>query len=217
MIFLLLFILQILILYFLSRNLKGKLFNFFYKLTKRKKVSTYLFAILFLPGTYFHELAHGLAARILFVPVGNLKLKPQVEENKIKLGSVAIAKVDPFRRTIIGIAPFLIGTITIFVSLYLATAYNLLHSPLTIIIIGYLVFQIGNSMFSSKKDLEEAWKVMLVLLAIFISIHLLGFRIDIKSIFSKEAIETIKTANLYLLVPLIINLIILSLLRLAKI
>jgi len=212
MLYLLVFLAEILLLYFLSKRLKNTLFNFFYKITKSKKLTLYLFAFIFLPGTYFHEFAHGLVALPLFVKRGDLSLKPTFEDNGIKLGHIKISQVDPLRRTIIGIAPFLLGCICIFAIIQLSLSYNLLHSPLAIIIIGYIVFQVGNSMFSSRIDLQQSWKAIIILLIIATLLHLTGFNLD-PSI-TTQLTTLLQKTNLFLLIPITLDLIIVCIISL---
>ena len=123
MVYLLLLLLEIIALYFLSRRVVRSVFHFFYQFTRRKSWGMYLFAILFLPGTFIHEISHFLAALFLLVPVGKLELIPRFKEEGggVDLGSVAIAKTDPVRRFLIGIAPVVFGLSIIFILLYLVT------------------------------------------------------------------------------------------------
>jgi hypothetical protein len=159
MLYIILFLLELLILFFLSKKVINIIANFFYRITKNKKTTIYLLAIFFLPGTFIHEISHFLTALFLLVPVGNLELIPQIGEGGVKLGSVEIGKCDFLRRFLIGIAPLVIGTVLIMISI----------EKLPLIVALYLVFQIGNTMFSSKRDLEGG-KVLLLLITIVILI-----------------------------------------------
>lgn len=114
MIYLAIFILEIIFLFSLSKNLKGKLFRFFLKVTKNKKWTVILYSLVFLPGTFIHEVSHFLVSLFLLVPVGQMNLIPKLEGEKLELGSVPTAKTDIIRGTLIGIAPLIFGVALIF-------------------------------------------------------------------------------------------------------
>jgi hypothetical protein len=115
MYYILLILVELLLLYFVSKKVMQEAGRLFFRLTKSKKWSTYLFAIFFLPGTFIHEASHFLAALILFVPVGQFELIPEfIEEDRLKLGSVPVAKSDFLRRFLIAIAPIIAGLTILF-------------------------------------------------------------------------------------------------------
>src|SRR5471030_284135 len=118
MLLVLLFLGELFFLFLLSQRLTRSLSFFFYKVTKSKKITILLLALLFLPGTFIHELAHYLMAIILFVHAEGLELIPKIQEHDVKLGSVQIERTDPFRRLLIGMAPFLFGTSILLSLLY---------------------------------------------------------------------------------------------------
>jgi len=216
--------LEILVLYFLSKRVVRVIYRLFYKVTKRRNWTMYLFAVAFWPGTFIHEISHFLAALLLFVPVGKIELIPNIEEEAgSRLGSVAIAKTDPIRRFLIGVAPLLFGLGIIFLSIYLLSMNSLtgragrfIDSWYTYVIVGYLIFQISNSMFASKKDLEGAVVFFVLLLIILLILLLVGVDIPAMIVnlkFSEELLKTLKMANLFLLVPIIIDLLVLFVLK----
>ncbi|GDX62454.1 hypothetical protein LBMAG33_7640 [Candidatus Levyibacteriota bacterium] len=175
MTYLTIFILELCFLFFLSSQVTKSLSRLLHRFTKNLKLTIYLFAFCFLPGTLVHELAHFLAAIALLVPVGRIELIPAMRDGNLKLGSVEIAKVDPFRRAIIGFAPIFIGIISIFfiLSFYDKNSLSWWQFFLTI----YALFEIGNTMFSSKKDLEGSIVVLLMLIIITISLYVLNINI----------------------------------------
>src|SRR4051812_17870011 len=105
MLFLLLFFLELILLFILSRFLSRSLSLLFYHGTKSEKWAVWLLAIVFLPGTIIHELAHFLTAALLLVHVGDVEFMPKVHGSSVKLGSVAIGHTDIIRRAVIGFAP----------------------------------------------------------------------------------------------------------------
>ncbi len=153
----------------------------------------------------------------LLVPVGQIELLPKIDKNdQVKLGSLSVGKTDPIRKTLIGIAPFILGTTIILTSLYWTTTNNLTENPLVLVLIGYLVFQIANTMFASKKDLEDAWKLIVIFMALYAILYFLGLRlpsINPNTLFSNELIELVKKANIFLLVPLALDFVIIIFLK----
>ena len=194
MLYLILLLLEIFVLYLLMRKVSNRIFNFIYRITKNKKVTVYIFAVLFLPGTFVHEMSHFLTALFLLVPVRQIDLMPTFEEGVIKMGSVPIGKTDPLRRTLIGVAPIIFGLVIIFITTSMA---------LPVIIHGIIAFEVGNTMFSSKKDLEGSLLVGIVAVIIYAALYFLGLRITIN-----VSMDILQKADLFLLVPIIIDFII---------
>lgn len=224
MIYFLLFLAELLLLFFLSRKLVNNLARLIYRFTRSHKVVVHVLAIIFLPGTILHELAHLLFAGIMLVPVGELSVVPEVEEKGVKLGSVQIGHTDPVRRTLIGVAPVLLGMVLIF-SIFVLVKIGV--SPLWQILLAlYFLFQIGNTMFSSKKDIEGSILfVVLVLVLLLAALSALYFLrpLLLQSIWEKLAtmdftyIENFfKQASIYLIIPLALDLLIIFLTRLVS-
>lgn len=200
-----LFFLELLILFLLSRALQKKISLFFYTLSRSIKVTVYLLAILFLPGTVIHEVSHYLMAKFLFVTTGTMVLIPKLEGQSVKLGSVAIARSDPFRRLLIGLAPFLVGTIIIIFLLFLTEKNELWQTPWAIIFILYSLFEVGNTMFSSKKDLEGALFMGIFLIIVCGILYLLGVipsLYQLQNLLNDNIIHIFYQGVLYLLIPL---------------
>jgi hypothetical protein len=72
-----------------------------------------------MPGVLVHELSHWLMAQLLGVRTGRLQLMPHqgktggTRRGKVVLGSVGVARTDPLRTTLIGVAPLLGGATVI--------------------------------------------------------------------------------------------------------
>lgn len=211
--------LEIILLFFLSKRLINTLAKIFYRFTNSHQAVVNILAILFLPGTILHELAHLLTAGVILVPVGEMTVVPEVLDDGVKLGGVQIGKTDPFRKTLVGVAPVLAGIAAILAILYFAQIdqYNLWQIALS----SYLIFTIGNTMFSSKKDLEGVIgfvvAILLVILIILSTIYLLNpaliqnFWSYFQTINFETVISFFKKSSIYLLVPLSINLVIILL------
>lgn len=137
-------------------------------LIRSPKLITYGVALLLLPGTLLHELSHWLVAELLRVPTGKMGLLPKVEpDNQVRLGSLQIAAVDPFRRTLIGLAPLLAGLTVLFLIGSQLSPLGwppILEINLKNLALFYAVFTVANTMFSSQKDLEVALLPAIVLI-----------------------------------------------------
>lgn len=214
MLYFLLFLAELILLFFLSKRLINSLARVLFRFTRSQKGVVHILAIIFLPGTILHELAHLLFAGMMLVPVGELNVVPELEEGGVKLGSAQIGHTDPFRRMIIGVAPALLGLILIFAIFLLV---KLGSSPWWQVILGlYLLFQIGNTMFSSRKDLEGSILFIILILVLFlIAFFTLYFAnpallkniwINLNGLNLEFAVNFFKQATTYLLLPVFIDL-----------
>jgi len=203
MVYMFLFLFELFALYLLSRKIYKRLSSILLRVTKNKKLAIYTFSLFFLPGTFVHELSHFLTALILLVPVGKFDLKPRVEDKKVKLGSVSIAKAGVLRQAVIGISPFIYGVVMLLsVADYLIT-YHFRLGWLVLIFILFFIFQIANSMFLSRSDLKAAIRLVLLITGIYFIFSLVGLHIAIKElVFSGRVTELLKTSNILLLVPI---------------
>jgi len=177
-------------------------------------------SFLFLPGTLIHELSHVLMAVLLQVPVGNMQLIPKLVGQDIKLGSVEIAKTDPIRRVLIGMGPFLFGSALLVGVFFYASKTHLFANQLFIVAISYFVFEIGNTMFSSKKDMEGALELLIVFVVFAALFYIVGFRLSALNpniMLSNILVQqTFKKADIYLVAPVGIDLVLIILLRLSN-
>lgn len=176
-------------------------------------------AFLFFAGTLIHEIAHYLMAHVLFVPAGQMTLWPKMEAHGVKLGSVAIARTDSVRRFLIGVAPFLLGVALMLSSLYIAEIYHLWDNNLYKVLLVLVLFEISNTMFSSKKDMEGALGLFLVVIIPALVLYLVGFRLSddvINVLFSDRMLAMFTKGAWYLLIPLSIDLVLIALLKLLQ-
>ncbi len=112
-----------------------------------------LIAGLFFPGTVLHEFAHAFTAIVLLLRVRAIELFPQWHGGKLRLGSVLYEKKDPVRSFIVGITPFIFGMFFF----WILAAFNLFPYPQIdwSIFLGYLIFSVSSTMFSSQQDLKD--------------------------------------------------------------
>ncbi|MBI2593371.1 hypothetical protein HYW44_01900 [Candidatus Daviesbacteria bacterium] len=123
-------------------------------------------------------MAHLLTAGVLLVDVGEISLLPEIKEEGVKLGHVEIQKTDPIRRMLIGFAPVFVG-LAILAGIIFYSSANFFQKgdyPIWLIaVMCYLMVVIGNTMFSSKKDLEGSLAVVVIFSSVAAAVYLLGF------------------------------------------
>ena len=161
------------------------------------------------PGTVLHELSHWLMAELLQVQTGEIKIIPDLDtsEKRKKLGSVMTEKTDPFRGFMIGIAPFIVGTLALFLleSALSASWANSLWWRVSLVIYGMVV--IGNSMLISRED-RRYWPIIGILLGLgAYLISLLNY--DLSGLSFSWLINPLTRINLVLALVLVFNLILL--------
>ena len=114
-------------------------------------------------------------ATILLLKVAKVNLLPTWEKNNIKLGSVSYYKKDVFRSILVGIAPIFVGVgILWWLSL---TGLFPAHTWWLNILLGYLIWVVSSTMFSSRQDLIDILYV--IPLIIFIAIVVYLFKINV--------------------------------------
>lgn len=211
----LIFLAELFLLFLLSRFLTRELSFLFYRLSKSKTISSYLLAIIFLPGTFVHEASHALVAKILFAYVGKMELIPQLDGENLKLGSVEVGKTDFVRNFFIGVAPFFVGTILILSSMWYVFSKNLLGVNLMTAIVLYLIFVISNTMYSSKKDLEGAMEFFIFVILVVGLLLFIGARpSDLGFLSGFVAPNVLKQGVYLLLIPVGIDIISITMLKL---
>jgi hypothetical protein len=200
------FLVEIFIIFIFSRILTGEISYLFHRISKNKKATIYLLAFIFLPGTIIHELSHFLMAKLLFIQTGKISFLPKIEGSEIKLGTITIAKTDPIRRFLIGIAPLIFGTVIILITLYFTFHNPPANNIWIFIIITYILFEICNTMFSSKKDLQGSGRLLFILIITVTILYIMGIRISFDRYFISSYLNNLFTkTSILLLPPLFIN------------
>lgn len=189
-IFLLFF--ELIILWLITKKLTQNLYVSFFLMTRSRPVAISIISFLYFPGTVIHELSHLFTAEILGVHTSGLTLSPEGLENpNVRTGSVMIAKTDPIRRAIIGIAPLFTGVLA------LTGLSSLLQNPqqnlsITILVI-YALFAISNSMFSSPEDMEGFPGVAIALSLIGIAAYFSGITMALPPQWTSSIQQTLST------------------------
>lgn len=162
----------------LSMIITSLLVQIFYYFTRSHRVSIWLLSIIVLPGTFVHEMAHLLTAGGLLVRVGEISLFPEIKEHGVKLGHVEIEKTDFIRRALIGFAPVFFGMGILVGGVSLANNFYFQQGQYPVwlvLVLFYLVVVIGNTMFSSRKDLEGTLGFLVLFSSIAGAIYFLGW------------------------------------------
>lgn len=202
-----LFVVACLALIVASNKLRQEIINITFLIFKNRPLSIKIYSLLFLPGVIIHELSHFFTAAVLFIPTGKISIFPQnFDEERVRLGSVQVAKSDFFRSSLVGIAPLFTGSILIW---YLVSAHLTNYVPHTITDIPqiatqmkiaakipqfwlalYFMVAVTNTMFTSKED-ARYWPIAALFFGpIIILAFLLNFSEPILEI-AKKIIETI--------------------------
>lgn len=213
----LIFILLFISLFFVSRILTRSISAFIYGVSRSQNFSIRLFHTLFLPGVVIHELAHLITAELMFVRTSGLNFSMRREGDGLVMGSVGIERTDLIRRAIIGFAPVFVGVLLItFSVIFLFSDKSPFSDILNYLFIFIIVFEVGNTMYSSRKDLEGTVELFAVLMLIIAVLYFFGFRFPdsfINFLNSASVQNIFLRANYVLAIPLIIDLIISGILR----
>jgi hypothetical protein len=180
-----LLIVEFILLFLISRALTQTMFLFFWKITRSRNFALSATTALLFPGTVIHELSHLFTAEILGVRTGGLTLVPEglskneEGEAEIRTGSVSIAKTGPFRRALIGIAPVFVGLGALALIAYFIPGAWAEGQTLLLVLIGYLMFAVSNSLFSSPEDLVGFWPIAIIVGLLVAATWLSGIRIQL--------------------------------------
>lgn len=101
----------LLLLVFLQRSLHREIQAVLLIITRRPGLMQAIFALVFLPGVFLHELSHFLTAKLIGVRTGKFSLIPTAQPNgKLRLGYVETASGGFIRDALIGAAPLATGS-----------------------------------------------------------------------------------------------------------
>lgn len=144
-----------------------------------------LYFVLLLPGILIHELSHWLTAKLLGVRTGKISFGPSNRRgNQMRLGSVTVARTDPFRASLIGVAPLISGSLAILIIGQLILGFGDVGKVLPdgqwqqvwqslqthlrmpdFWLWLYLIFAISNAMLPSEAD-REPWRPVLMFMGL---------------------------------------------------
>lgn len=203
------FVLFILLLYSVSIRLTSSIYGLTFLVSRSQRLALGILSLILLPGTIIHEMSHFLAATMLRVPTGKMSIFPEaLEQGKVRAGKLEISDCDPFRKTIIGIAPMLVGlTLIYFIGEFFFSSFSLTtnHQQLTAIIGFYFLLTVSATMFSSPKDLESLIIVLPILTILFLFFYFIGLRITLTGNIIDVIENLVKKLNFALIISIVAN------------
>ena len=197
--------------YYFSRRITNRLYSLSMLILHNSNISVWLLSLFLLPGTIIHELSHFFVATILRVPTGELSIFPEVvKSGEVRAGKLMLGRTDPFRLSLIGLAPIITGLITIYVigiiffsdinsALILNSEFLIRNS-----FFYYLLFVVSVTMFSSKKDLESLLVAGPLTFFFILVLYLVGIRFFLEGKALDIINSIITKLNSYLLISAII-------------
>ena len=201
-------VLQIVLVYLLSRQTIDELFHIFRIFFHHDNFVYAIVSLFFLPGTIVHELGHFVAATVLLLRVYDVRIFPQWEKNQIKLGSVLYEKRDVFRGILVGVAPLFFA----FFFFWLLSIFKLFPNDnfWLNILLGYIVFTVSSTMFSSKQDLVDFAFIIPLIIIIIGIVYVVELKVDfiLSNTLLIEGVNSFfREINFYLLFSLIVNIV----------
>jgi hypothetical protein len=107
------FVLTLLFLAWLSRQLSLHIQYLLHSITRNLDLTVILLFLLLLPGVVIHEAAHWIAAYALGLKPSKFRVWPQKQRQHIGLGSVSVKSGHLWQESIVGMAPLIAGSILI--------------------------------------------------------------------------------------------------------
>lgn len=207
--------LEFIILFITSRFLFKSIFAFLYVIFRSQRIAIFLLSIFFFPGVFVHEMSHMIIAELLQVKTYGIEFMPELNGTSLKMGSVKVEQSDIIRRLLIGVAPLIVGSSILAISLFFLShifSYNQIFSSIYSVLatlgIGIVVFVISNTMFSSKKDIEGLFETLIVVVIIIGALYFTGLRpheIVFSIMREPKVVEVIGKINWLLGIPVGIN------------
>jgi len=165
------FVLALLLLAWLSRQLSLHIQYLLHFITRNGDLTVILLFLLLLPGVVTHEAAHWIAAYALGLKPSKFRVWPQKQRQHIGLGSVSVKSGRLWQESIVGMAPLIAGSILIaFIAEHIFDAQQFSRAlgeqhwleSITVfqqsllapdgILWAYLLFAIANAMMPSASD-----------------------------------------------------------------
>lgn len=211
-----LFFILILLLFLLSKVLTSEIYSFSYKITRSENFSISILAFVLFLGVFIHEMAHFFAAKFLLVPTGKVSLFPKKEGDYLKLGSVSVAQSNILKEFIIGVAPLVVGIISILLLVYFMIQDLAGFNFLKIILSLMGIFVISNTMYASRKDFQAALPFLVSVITLGVILIILNVRFPVVTLSFLPAIDFSRIfymGSLYLGIPIVIDLSIIIIFR----
>lgn len=188
---LLAFSLSVVVLYLVQRWITRHVQGIGMLLFDRPAAGMALLWLVVLPGTVLHEFSHWVMAKLLGLKTGRFRIWPEFKGKEVVLGSVEIQKSNVLADSLVGLAPFLGGTLVLLAIGYLAfdvhamalawqdgawgRLLGLVRAMLEVPdawLWLYLLFAVSNAMMPSPTD-RTSWRPLLIYLGLVTAVLLL--------------------------------------------
>ncbi len=157
-----------------SKKLFEHLFTVLFLMTNSRDFSAAAVFVFLYPGIFLHEFSHWIVAYILGLRPSKFTLKPKITRNSLKMGSVTIRSGGAIADSIVGVAPFVTGSIALvsigYLMFPLGESNNLFRwlkavpSTPDFLIWLYLIVVVSNAMLPSESD-RKPWTTVVIYLA----------------------------------------------------
>lgn len=164
-----------LILVYLSKKLLTKSISYLVHLLGGTQHGTIiLWSLIFLPGTILHEISHFFFAIFTGAKSGKVEILPEYldeefsDEGKrgVALGYVQTSRLNPLQGFLVGLAPFIVGSIFLIWFSFLLEQFLHQKNYSLLLLFLYLFFTIANSFFPSWADIKQTLPFIVILLII---------------------------------------------------
>ncbi len=217
-------LLSLIFLYLSHRKIVSEFSKLIHKFGGGRGVVIWLWSIIFLPGTIFHEIAHFLVAAATGARTGKIEILPEdleeewgVEEKGggVTLGYVQTQRLNPIRGFLVGIAPFIFGlAFLIWLASLLRTSLDAGNYSLFALEL-YLFFTIANSFFPSWADIKQTLPLVVILLIAGVVALFFGFQLRFTQA-RPEIVNLLDIMSFALLISVIVNTSVLGILLIAN-
>ena len=176
---------SLLFIFVTHRIMAKEISTFVHRLGGDGKAFITLWSAVFLPGTILHEVSHFLVALALGVRTGKVEVLPEFIEdtgsdnNKVHLGYVQVAKMNPLQGFFVGFAPLITGSgVLVWLSTLIPTYYDDKNYWLLALVI-YIFFAVANSFFPSWQDIKQTLVFVFIVVIFLIAFFLFGFKVSL--------------------------------------
>jgi hypothetical protein len=181
------------VLAYLQRIMHREIQTVFLILTRHPGITIAIFALIFMPGVFLHELSHFVMAKILQVRTGRFSLIPRpMPDGRLQMGYVETERADFVRDSLVGAAPILFGSLfaawvavdrlqlTVMWDVFRNGYWDLFLLGLSVLpklpdfwVWFYLLFAVSSTMMPSDSD-RHAWTPPIVVVVIFFALLLVA-------------------------------------------
>lgn len=168
-----------------------------YLFSEDGQIAVTVYLILTLPGVLLHECSHALTAILLRVKVHRFSIGIQRKgKGQVALGAVDIARTDPIRASLIGLAPLAAGCAAILLigsqalglgrfepfspEAFWRELLGMYRAP-DFWLWAYLVLAVGNAMFPSAADRHAWWLALLFIAFVGAILYFAGLLDDLST------------------------------------